>query len=270
MDRTGTDEDPVRQALGKPRTGRIPHAQSGRIGLTVVKIQTMHKGHTLLFKHMIEDCDVSILAIGSTQRSREVGHPFTYEQRVNMVKAVFGPLIRPIPLVDIDSLDDNDDWVDYVLEKIKKASLPEPTDLYSGSRDDARWYFNRFAGPDDLVRTTGPVTTFDATGRGGRRLHILDRVNLPISATGLRTAIERRDDDWKDKVPAKLVNYIEQNYPPHLRTALKVDSFPEDVPIGTAAILSSDGVRYQLKDDGVWRPERRAGDYPRMSEIRRS
>ena len=252
------------------KTRRNPLAVSNRVGIMVAKIQPLHKGHTLLLKHMIEDCDTAILAIGSTQKGGEVGHPFTYEQRVEMIKVVFGPLVRCIPLVDIDSLDDNDDWIDYVLDKVVKSNLPVPTDLYSGDSDDARWYFNQFAGPQDSVRTSGLVTVHDGAERTGRRLHILDRVQLPINATGVRTSIERRDEDWKEKVPAKLIPYYEQNYPPHLRTAIRTDAFPENVPVGTAVILNSDGTRYLLKDDGKWRPERKAGAYPKVVEARRN
>jgi len=229
-----------------------PHIGSGRVGLVVMRAQPLHRGHAALINLMRSDCDVSIVAFGSTQLSRAVRNPFTFEQRVDMLKAVFGNSVKPIPLVDIDSNVNTDDWVDYVLDKIRKLNQPMPTDYYSGSLQDAKWYVNRFAQLSDPLTEVGFVKTHQ--GAEGRRLHIMDRsmYRLP-PAEEIRSLIERRDEEWKQYVPARLVNFIEWNYPPELRVAQLVTELPhaDDVPVGTRC--KQGGEVYRLHDDGKWR-----------------
>ena len=234
-----------------------PYIGSGRVGLVVMRMQPPHRGHINLINLMRSDCDVAIVAFGSTQQSRVVRNPFTFEQRVEMVKATFGNLIKPLPLVDIDSNVNNDDWANYVLDKIRKLNLPEPTDYYSGSTADAKWYVNHFAKITDPATDMGVLKTYHAPDTN-KRLHILERAyyNMP-PAEEIRSLIERRDDEWKNYVPARLVDYIEWNYPPELRRALHGTTLPlaENTPVGTLFALKEGSSlhTYRLYDDGKWR-----------------
>ncbi len=233
-----------------------PHIGSGRVGLVVARMQPPHRGHMNLINLARSDCDVAIVAFGSTQHSRVVRHPFTFEQRVDMIKAVFGNTIKPLPLVDIDSNVNTDDWVDYVLDKVRKLNLPEPTDFYTGSVQDAKWYVNRFAQLTDPMVQVGFTRSYHAPT--GKRLHIMDRslFNLP-PAEEIRSLIERRDPEWRNYVPSRIADYVEWNYPPDLRTALVVSKLPEanELPVGTRIALKENGTMtlYRLHDDGKWR-----------------
>lgn len=235
-----------------------PHIGSGRVGLVVARMQPPHRGHAGLINLMRSDCDVAIVAFGSTQHSRVMRHPFTFEQRVEMIRAMFGPTVKPLPLVDIDSNVNTDDWADYVLDKIRKLNLPEPTDFYTGSVQDAKWYVNRFAQLTDPMIQVGTTRTYTSP-RENKRLHILDRSLLDLPpAEEIRSLIERRDDEWKNYVPARLLNFIEWNYPPELRVALIGSQLPEAdaMPVGTRFTLkAADGSSslYRLHDDGKWR-----------------
>lgn len=236
-----------------------PHIGSGRIGLVVARMQPPHRGHANIINLMRTDCDTAIVAFGSTQHSRVVRHPFTFDQRVEMIRALFSNTIKPLPLVDIDSNVNTDDWVDYVLDKVRKLNLPEPTDFYTGSVQDAKWYCSRFAMLSDPVVEVGPVKTY-MSPTTGKRLHILDRnYNRLPPAEEIRSLIERRDEEWKQYVPARLVNYIDWNYPPELRVALHGTTLPtaEQVPVGTRYVLKEGAAApqlYRLHDDGKWRP----------------
>ncbi len=234
-----------------------PQIGSGRVGLAVMRMQPPHRGHSALINLMRSDCDTAIVAFGSTQISRVVRNPFTFEQRLDMVRAVFGTSIKPLPLVDIDSNVNSDDWVDYVLDKVRKLNLPAPTDFYTGSVQDAKWYVNRFAQLTDPVQEVGFVKTFTSPD-SGRRLHIMDRSQFRIPpAEEIRSLIERRDAEWQQYVPARLVNYIEWNYPPELRVALSGSTLPaaETMPVGVRFALRDQNGQtlYRLHDDGKWR-----------------
>ena len=234
-----------------------PLIGSGRVGLTVMRMQPPHRGHINLINLMRSDCDVAIVALGSTQLSRVMRHPFTFEQRIDMIRATFGLSIKPLPLIDIDSNVNTDDWVDYVLEKVRKLNLPEPTDYYTGSTQDAKWYVNRFAKFTDPMVEVGMVKTY--TSAANKRLHIMQRemFNLP-PAEEIRSLIERRDAEWRQYVPARLVDYIEWNYPPELRVAVAGAKLPqpESLPVGTrfAEGAAPNQRLWQLHDDGKWRP----------------
>lgn len=233
-----------------------PHVGSGRVGLVVMRAQPLHRGHVALINLMRSDCDLAIVAFGSTQLSRVVRNPFTFEQRVEMLRAVFGGSVKPLPLVDIDSGVNTDDWVEYVLDKIRKLNLPVPTDYYSGSVQDAKWYVNRFAQLTDPVQEVGFVKSY--MNAGDKRLHIMDRSMYRIPpAEEIRSLIERRDEEWHQYVPARLTQYIEWNYPAELRVALSGEQLPagDSQPVGTRFNLKGkDGTQlYRLHDDGKWR-----------------
>lgn len=228
------------------------HIGSGRVGLAVMRMQPPHRGHMNLINQMRQDCDVCIIAFGTTQISRVVRHPFTFSERLDMVRAVFGTGIKPLPLVDINSNVQTDDWVDYVLDKVRKLNLPEPTDYYTGSVQDAKWYVNRFAQLSDPATEVGFVKTYHSA-TADRRLHIIDRSQFDIPpAEEIRSLIERRDPEWKLYVPQRLISYIEWNYPPELRLALSGPDFPDitAVPPGTRYVR--DGKLYELASDGRW------------------
>jgi hypothetical protein len=171
-----------------------------------------------------------------------------------MVRAVFGTGIKPLPLVDIDSNISTDDWVDYVLDKVRKLNLPEPTDYYTGSVQDAKWYVSRFSKLEDPMSEVGMLKSYTSANTG-KRLHILDRAKFDIPpAEEIRSLIERRDPEWRTYVPARLISYIEQNYPPELRVALSGADFPsaDAHPIGTRFV--KDGKLFVRVDSGTWQP----------------
>jgi nicotinamide mononucleotide adenylyltransferase len=239
-----------------------PDIRSNRVGLAVADLQVVQWGHVRLLTELLGGCDTAIVALGSSQLHGVPGHPFTFDQKREMVQGIFGPAFKFVALQDIDASLETDDWINYVLSRIRSHDLPEPTDYYTGSAVDARHYTGHFASQNDEAVTNGQVTTY-SSARTGRRLHIVDRSVTPhLQGREVRFLIENRDPDWKLYVPPKLWNYIERHYPPHLRTAIQAEEFPEDVPVGTRCILATDPYRtvQVLHDDGKWRPMRNRPD----------
>lgn len=227
---------------------------TGRTGLAVMRGQPLHLGHAGLVSRMIQDCDTVIIGFGSTQLSGQVRNPFTFEQRVEMMRLIFGDRFKPIPLVDIDSPTSSGEWADYVLAKIGKMQLPEPTDYYTGSPQDAKWYTQHFAYLEDPEIRIGLMTTH-SSAYTGKRLHLLDRVATGLPpAEEIRSLIERRDDEWQRYVPGRLVSYIERNYPPILRLPIFAEVPPDNALPGTRFIDKADPGRNVLvmNDEGQW------------------
>ena len=197
------------------------HAQKTEphIALMVGRFQPLHNGHLRDIKLMLQENDTVIIGIGSyqlTERSKR--NPFLPAERYKMLLVIAeklkqkpeGKEIFIVPLADIDSAatftekPDNDRWITHVLNEIKTAKLPIPTDYYTGSKEDAFFYLSYFANPEKST---------------GRRLHIVDRHDgEDISATKVRAAITKDFIDptnstfglWKQFVPEELHLLVEE------------------------------------------------------------
>jgi hypothetical protein len=232
-----------------------------RVGLAVMDTQTLHVGHVRLLLQMLSTTPVNIIGVGSTKKFNTEGHPFTFEQRVKMIELIFGVgAFKFVPLDDIDASIDNDAWCSYVLKKISNVGLPAPTDYFSGSRIDAKWYEIHFAMlVENSAQETAVSHVFEHVA-SKHRIHIMDRDKSGFpSGRDIRFLIEKRDDEWKKYVPERLHSFIEWNYPPHLRQAVRAPFEPDaDAwPVGTRYLKSSSIDRkdtLELKDDGLWRP----------------
>lgn len=229
---------------------------SGRTGLAVMEAQVLHHGHVFLLTQMAAACDTCIVAFGSCDKQGVEGHPFGFAQRRAQVEAVFGDRFKFCELNDIDASVDNDDWLRYVLDRIGKKGLPAPTDYFTGSVYDARWYQGHFGSTGGTPKNSGFAKVYAAPE--GNAIHVVDRTSTGIpSGRDIRLLIQRRDEDWRAFVPQRLWGFIEWNYPPHLRQAIVFDIQHRDpppadeYPVGTRALWR--GRVAELKDDGVWR-----------------
>ena len=251
---------------------KIPY--ENRIGLAVMDAQTFHNCQDGLLEAMKDALPFQIVALGSTNLHGCLGHPFTFEQRIEMIEKVFGQrTFNFVRLKDIDASADNDDWINYVLQKIADIGLPFPTDYFTGSEIDALWYESAFCKisnetlvkPKDLTlranRNRPLKTHIDPAS--DKRTHVLSRGESAIpSGRNIRFLIERRDERWRWFVPPDLEQYIEWNYPPHLRQAIVGQTPPgvHDVPIGTRFRSTTAPAGFQivleLKDDLQWRPNK--------------
>ncbi len=240
-----------------------PIFANGRIGLAVMEIQVLHYGHIALLSWLRSACGKRVLALGSGDAAGEPGHPFSIQQRRAMVEAVFGRgAFSFVALNDIDSADPAD-WLDYVDARLEAHEIRRPTDYFSGSRHDARWYEGAFARVEGPGEAVGPGRAwYDRAS--GRAMHILDREagDLP-SARHIRDLITARDPEWMRYVPPILWAYIERNYPPALRAPLRGPQPPEAAlyPVGTRFRAEApDSPVLALRDDGKWRPLRTRPD----------
>lgn len=232
-----------------------PRIGNDRVGLMITRGQMVHLGHMALMSQMMMDNSRNIIGFGSSQKSGVHGNPLTSEQKRKAQVGLWGDAFKMIFLQDIGSTDSSTDWVDYVLDRIRVAGMAEPTDFYAGSLHEARWYEERFAplsGQPSYKR--GMFDVWESED-GRHRIHIHDReANIRISASEVRSMIERRDPTWKSFVPAKLWDFYEWEYPGDLRNAISQHDLDmnRDRPVGTK-LISTEGKVFILRDDGVWR-----------------
>jgi len=172
-----------------------------KVALAVMRLEPLHRGHCSVINTMIQECETVIVCIGSAQEKRTNLNPYTVEERMEMLRNVYGDRIKIIPLKDIGAANQKQ-WVDYICKKIEKLGMAEPTDYYTGSIQDSKWYEQHFTGND-------------------RKLHILGRdSNVYPPATEIRGYLELRDNGWKEWVPRVNHIIVEDNYPEELKIPL--------------------------------------------------
>ena len=197
-----------------------------RVGLIVGRFQPLHEGHCRIINTMIQSCETAIVCLGSAQKSRELDNPWTVEERMTMLRNVYGAYsnkgeylgcrIKIVPLVDLGASSARpEEWTDYVFEKLDKLDLPNPTDYFTGSVADGFWYKHCFRGDKSGVFNRTPEMERFKTPEGKiRNLHIIDRnVNPVPPATDIRMYLSLRTDDWKQWVPAVNHNLVEDTFP---------------------------------------------------------
>ena len=194
---------------------------SKRVGLMVGRFQPLHDGHCKIINKMIQDCETAIVCLGSAQKSRELHDPWTVEERMQMIKNVYGAYnnkgeyvgcrVKIVPLNDLGAANP-EQWTDYIFEKLAKLGLPEPMDYYTGSYQDSLWYNKRFSvdwGDDNTTK----------------HLHILDRtLGLTTSATEIRGFLSLRSLEWKKYIPAVNHSLVESTYPEEFKVPLNEQS----------------------------------------------
>lgn len=187
-----------------------------RVGFAVMRIQPLSDGHRGALNRIAGECETAIIAIGSTQAPIDIYNPWTFEQRKEMVRNVYGDRFKIVPVTDLGTDSTTTDWCEYVLGKLEKLGLPAPTDYYTGSVADAIWYRKHFFLPEDIgaesLRRQVDVSLVP-------RLHILNRETTPFPpATDIRTFLRLKSDEWRKWVPRVNHELVEATFPKELIT----------------------------------------------------
>lgn len=170
------------------------------VAFAAMRMQSaIHLGHHKLITKMLEENELVIIGLGSTQIERTVRNPLTAAERVEMLNILYGhsnKKIKIVKLVDLGAVSPKD-WVDYCLKKIDDLKLPTPTDYYAGSETDAFWFQNAINLKNEPIN-----------------VHVLDRHTSGImSGTEVRASLANGTNEWKKHVPRCLHEYVEETFP---------------------------------------------------------
>ncbi len=144
-------------------------------GLVIGRFQPLHKGHEAVIRAAVEDCVHVVVGVGSSNAKQNTQNPFTYEEREEMVHAVFGDTVDVVAVPDIH---DPPNWVDHVLR------ITGPVDRVFGNDERTLSLFEDAGVP---VRRTG------LQARGERE------------GTNIRFQIAEGDRAWRSAVPGPVV-----------------------------------------------------------------
>ncbi|MBQ8251250.1 MAG: adenylyltransferase/cytidyltransferase family protein [Alphaproteobacteria bacterium] len=152
------------------------------IGFAVMRLQPFHKGHQKIIDLMLKENDKAILIIGSKDAQNEK-NPYSFKERLTMVQQVYKNQIKKGKLIvmGINDIHNPPKWAQYI-----KTHLPLPaTKYYCGTGQDA-----------PLFKKEGFSTI------------IVNRHELKISGTDIRTKIKNNDTSWQEDIPQQIHNLI--------------------------------------------------------------
>ena len=102
-----------------------------RLGITVGRFQTFHRGHQYMIDTALAVCERVGVFIGSSQEAGTAKNPFDYRTRERLLRKIYGETISVFPLPDI-GVGNNSTWGDYVLDNVQKRFGELPDLLVSG------------------------------------------------------------------------------------------------------------------------------------------
>ena len=107
-----------------------------KLGFMVGRFQMLHKGHESLINEGLKLCERFVLLIGNSEESRTKNNPFTFEERKEMIKTVFGDKVEVYPIISI-GIGYIPAWGNYIMNTIKFYCGEYPDFVLRGS-DDGR------------------------------------------------------------------------------------------------------------------------------------
>ncbi len=154
-------------------------------GLAVMRLQPLHNMHKHIIDTMLKENDCVILVIGSMNTIDE-RNPFTFTDRLNMVKAVYHSEIESGHLVvkGVADIHNPPKWVQHVQEQV---GIP----------------FNRYycgQGQDGSLFKEKNITVCE-----------VERPTESLCATQIRQKMKNGDSSWQNDVPPEVYTYIIKN-----------------------------------------------------------
>jgi hypothetical protein len=170
------------------------------VAFAAMRLQpAIHLGHHKLICKMLEENDLVIIGLGSTQIENTSRHPLSASERIEMFNILYGvnnKKIKIVRLVDIGAVSPKE-WSNYCIERLETMKLPTPTDYYAGSPTDAFWF-------EGAVNAYGEDIN----------INVLDRHSTGImSGTEIRASLANGTNEWKKHVPRCLHEYVEKTFP---------------------------------------------------------
>ena len=86
-----------------------------KVAVVIGRFQPLHKGHVYAIKKAIEKFEKVIIVVGSTNEKNTFKNPFSFKERKEMLRRVFG---KKIKIIGIPDMPENRKWVKELLKKV--------------------------------------------------------------------------------------------------------------------------------------------------------
>ncbi|MFC7021113.1 MULTISPECIES: nicotinamide-nucleotide adenylyltransferase [Haloarcula] len=151
-------------------------------GFYIGRFQPYHDGHHAMVERIADEVDELVLGIGSADDSHTTHDPFTAGERIMMITKAVAEFDLTTYVVPLEDINRNAVWVSHV-----ESMCPDFDVAYSNN---------------PLV-----VRLFEESGIEVRQSPMFDRKRLEGSEIRERII---RDESWRDRVPAAVVDVIEE------------------------------------------------------------
>lgn len=186
-----------------------------KLGFMVGRFQMLHKGHESLINEGLDLCERFVILLGNSEESRTKKNPFTFEERKEMIKTVFGDKVEVYPIISI-GIGYIPAWGNYIMNTIKFYCGEYPDFVLRGSDD----------GRSDWI---------DKTKYDNLTEYIISRKLIKVSATEVREKLL----EWYQGQPAKKQNIVD---------SLIQEGLPQGSLIQISGISSYDKTRAYLAE----------------------
>jgi nicotinamide-nucleotide adenylyltransferase len=149
-------------------------------GLVIGRFQPLHKGHEAVIKAAIEDCVHVTIGVGSSQAKQSLNNPFSTDERIAMLRAVFGASVDVIAIPDIH---DPPNYAHHVVD------IVGPVDRVFGNDEET-------------------VSLFEDAGYRVKRSGLEKRALW--EGKTVRMQMAEGDGAWRKSLSAPVVTFIEQ------------------------------------------------------------
>ncbi|MCQ2428262.1 MAG: adenylyltransferase/cytidyltransferase family protein [Clostridia bacterium] len=160
----------------------VPARQPFGLGILLGRFQPVHLGHCAMIDVGLRVCARVGVLIGSSEESMTEKNPFTYEERRDMLKAVYGDRITVAPIPDI-GVGNTFAWGSYVIDTCIKTFGEAPEIFVTGTEERRSSWFIPSLGIYELCVPKA----------------------LPVSASSVRKMLsEGSFEKWKRVTPPEL------------------------------------------------------------------
>ena len=114
-------------------------------GVLIGRFQPFHEGHRYLAEEALGQCDQLIIAIGSAERARSTVNPFTYDERVALIRSnlkAYGDRVHFVAIHDV--FYDEAYWLSQVKSAVLGISHGAQVTLFGHSKDESSYYLREF------------------------------------------------------------------------------------------------------------------------------
>jgi len=179
-----------------------------RVALYCDPLQPLSKGDANTIGQLTQDFNTVIVAITGANAPVTRKTPFTIEERIEMVKNVFGDRVRVVTVDEV--LEGSEESrAQVVLRTIKEAGLPDPTDLWTNDENDVV-DFKEFFYRSNPYKDVNPADESKyMVGNVRRWLHVVQSYSIVYpKQSELRSSIEKRDAGWQVWVPKRNIDLV--------------------------------------------------------------
>ncbi len=124
----------------------MPDRQDMSLALVIGRFQPFHRGHEVVCREALAQCDRLLIVLGSAGQARSIRNPFTDAEREQLIRAALADiaperlLFAPVP----DVFYNEEVWLRAVREAVEPHAGSSRVVLYGHNKDSSSYYLALF------------------------------------------------------------------------------------------------------------------------------